>query len=98
MIHPEGCYYSAIDADSEGEEGKYYCWTLKEYQDVLSDNFAFASDLYSFNARGHWEEGKYIPLRTESDVSFTRKMNWSIEEFELNNERQLWMHSAPSGT
>lgn len=97
MIHPEGCYYSAIDADSEGEEGKYYCWTLKEYQDVLSDNFAFASDLYSFNARGHWEEGKYIPLRVLSDKELMLKYKLSETQLEeriatvnelLRNERK----------
>lgn len=97
MIHPEGCYYSAIDADSEGEEGKYYCWTLKEYQDVLSDTFAFASDLYSFNARGHWEEGKYIPLRVLSDKELMLKYKLSETQLEeriatvnelLRNERR----------
>lgn len=81
MHHSEGCYYAAIDADSEGEEGKYYCWTLKEYQDVLSDNYAFASDLYSFNSRGHWEEGKYIPLRVLSDKELMLK--YGLDEARL---------------
>ena len=37
MQSPEGGYYSALDADSEGEEGKFYCWTQKEAAAVLGD-------------------------------------------------------------
>ena len=32
MTHPEGGFYTAIDADSDGEEGSYYLWTQKEIQ------------------------------------------------------------------
>lgn len=94
MIHSEGCYYSAIDADSEGEEGKYYCWTLEEYQSVLSDDFAFASDLYSFNSRGYWEEGKYIPLRVLSDKELMSKYGLTDVELEerISSINELLRH------
>jgi len=36
MTHPEGGFFSAEDADSEGKEGKYYLWTLKEIQEILT--------------------------------------------------------------
>jgi len=36
MRHPEGGFYSAEDADSEGKEGKFYCWTLDELQKLLT--------------------------------------------------------------
>lgn len=84
MAHSEGAYFSALDADSEGDEGKFYCWNEKELTAVLGDDAKWVKDLYNFNQRGYWEEGKYIPLRTESDVSFARKMDWTVEEFELN--------------
>ncbi|MCU0771258.1 MAG: thioredoxin domain-containing protein [Verrucomicrobia bacterium] len=35
MTHPEGGFYSAEDADSEGHEGKFYCWTKAELQSLL---------------------------------------------------------------
>jgi len=36
LTHPEGGFYSAEDADSEGKEGRFYCWTLAELQDLLT--------------------------------------------------------------
>ncbi|HCL79651.1 MAG TPA: hypothetical protein DIC53_06765, partial [Synergistaceae bacterium] len=35
MASPEGAFHSAFDADSEGEEGKYYVWTAGEIDDLL---------------------------------------------------------------
>lgn len=83
MAQSEGAYFAAIDADSEGEEGKYYCWSMDEYQTFLSDDLAFASDLYSFNSRGHWEDGKYIPLRVLSDKELKQKYQLNDAELEL---------------
>ena len=40
MTSPEGGFYSAEDADSEGEEGKFYVWTPAEIKDVLGDQDA----------------------------------------------------------
>jgi len=36
MTHPDGGFYSAEDADSEGHEGKFYCWTKDELSRLLT--------------------------------------------------------------
>ncbi|MEN6326935.1 MAG: thioredoxin domain-containing protein, partial [Syntrophomonas sp.] len=61
MVAPEGCFYSAEDADSDGEEGKFYLWTTSEVKSVLGDNDTelFCS-LYDVNEQGNFE-GKSIP-------------------------------------
>ena len=82
MMLKEGAFFSALDADSEGEEGKFYCWTPAELKNVLEEDYLWVKDFYNLNQRGYWEEEKYILLRTEADTSFAQKMSWSFTEFE----------------
>ena len=82
MMLKEGAFFSALDADSEGEEGKFYCWTPAELKNVLEEDYPWVKDFYNLNQRGYWEEEKYILLRTEADTSFAQKMSWSFTEFE----------------
>jgi uncharacterized protein YyaL (SSP411 family) len=69
-----GAFYSALDADSEGEEGKYYIWTEVELKKLLSpDELEFAKSYYNINERGHWEDGNFILLRSGSDQDFANE-------------------------
>jgi uncharacterized protein YyaL (SSP411 family) len=56
MTGPEGGFYSTEDADSEGEEGKFYVWTLAEVERVLGAERAgtFAA-VYGVTPSGNWE-------------------------------------------
>jgi uncharacterized protein YyaL (SSP411 family) len=57
LAAPEGGFYSAEDADSEGEEGKFYLWTEQEIHDTLSPEDAeLAVKLYAVEARGNFDE------------------------------------------
>lgn len=82
-----GLYASAMDADSEGEEGKYYVWTEAELREVWSDDFSWARQYYSVGSDGFWEKGNYILLRSESDVAFCKRHGWSITELDTNLDR-----------
>jgi hypothetical protein len=53
--HPEGGFYSALDADSEGEEGKYYVWKKKEIRDVLGDDAEVFCLYYDVTDGGNFE-------------------------------------------
>jgi len=77
---PEGVFYSALDADSEGEEGLFYTWTTHEFNEVLGHYSALAGEYYGIDAKGLWENGRNILLRTESDDLFAQQHFLSAEE------------------
>ncbi|TAE32946.1 MAG: thioredoxin domain-containing protein [Cytophagales bacterium] len=89
LLSPEGGFYSALDADSEGEEGKFYTWTTDELSDLLGPDFDWFSDLYSIQEDGNWEHetghgktGRNILHRTLTDEQFARQADWTQEELE----------------
>jgi uncharacterized protein YyaL (SSP411 family) len=57
MQSPEGGYYSSLDADSEGEEGKFYVWTVDEVRALLDpDEFAIASSVWGLDRAPNFEQ------------------------------------------
>ncbi len=80
MTHSEGGFYSALDADSEGEEGKFYVWDQKEIVDILgnsrtSEIFCY---YYGVSEKGNWE-GANILWRPYS-------LRATAEKFDLNEQ------------
>lgn len=63
MKNNEPCYFSALDADSEGVEGKFYVWQLQEIKELLKGEFTTAEKYFHFDDFGHWEHGNYILMR-----------------------------------
>jgi uncharacterized protein YyaL (SSP411 family) len=56
MTSPDGAFYSTLDADSEGEEGKFYVWSRDEIASVIGeDNARKFAELYDVTPRGNWE-------------------------------------------
>ncbi|WP_128543621.1 thioredoxin domain-containing protein [Larkinella soli] len=84
LTSPEGGFYSALDADSEGEEGKFYTWTTPELQSVLGDDFTWFAELYHINPNGNWEHGRNILHRTLSDEEFARMQEWNPDQLTRN--------------
>ncbi len=72
MTHPEGGFYSSLDADSEGEEGKFYIWTLDEIRAVLKDDSDFFEAAYGVTPLGNWE-GKSVLQRALDDASLAAR-------------------------
>jgi uncharacterized protein YyaL (SSP411 family) len=56
MTAPDGGFASSYDADSEGEEGKFYVWELAEIAELLgAEDAAFFAGIYDVNEAGNWE-------------------------------------------
>jgi uncharacterized protein YyaL (SSP411 family) len=56
LSSPEGGFYSAEDADSEGEEGKFYLWTLNEVKQATGEDADLAIKLFGVKAEGNYFE------------------------------------------
>ncbi|MCO6493096.1 MAG: thioredoxin domain-containing protein [Phaeodactylibacter sp.] len=55
MTSPEGGFYSALDADSEGVEGKFYVWTKQEIDEILGEDAPLFNAYYGVSEEGNWE-------------------------------------------
>ena len=87
MTDPQGAFYSAQDADSEGEEGKFFVWSSAEVETVLGkDDAAFAASVYNVAPGGNWE-GVNIPHRSRSDEQDARLMKMDVAAFRERLER-----------
>jgi len=64
---PEGGFAASQDADSEGEEGRFYVWTLAEVEEVLGADVALFVTAYDVRKIGNWE-GRTILRRVRSDA------------------------------
>ncbi len=82
MTSPAGGFYSALDADSEGVEGKFYCWSPEEVMEVAGADYRLALDYFNVNERGFWEHANYIPLRHFNDDELAVKYGMGITEFQ----------------
>lgn len=82
LTSPEGAFYSALDADSEGIEGKFYIWSKKELAGLLGADEPLYSLYYSIDAYGNWEHGQNILYKTRTDEELELLTGKTIAEIE----------------
>lgn len=90
MQSPEGGYYSSLDADSEGEEGKFYVWSRDEVRQALSEEeYVVFSRCYGLNGKPNFE-GKWHLHNYASIAAIGKDLGLKQDEVErhLENARQ----------
>jgi hypothetical protein len=82
LMHPEGGFYSALDADSEGKEGKFYVWSYEEVAGLLGKDTDLFCAYYDISPRGNWE-GANIPWVIKPLATFAKDKG--VEEEDLRD-------------
>jgi uncharacterized protein YyaL (SSP411 family) len=73
MTDANGGFFSALDADSEGVEGKYYVWTKNQLREILQDHESLISAFYGVTETGNWEHGTNILMQIKDEPEFLRE-------------------------
>jgi len=95
MQSPEGAFYSSLDADSEGEEGRFYVWGRQDVKSLLTDReYALVALHYGLEAtpnfEGHWHFFVALPLEGAA-ASLGIDINCA-EELLASARRKLFAH------
>ena len=82
MTGAPGGFHSATDADSEGEEGRFFVWTPEQVEEVLgAEEARVFNAYYDISARGNWE-GHSIPNTSRTGTRVAQSLGLSEEELE----------------
>jgi hypothetical protein len=81
LTHSSGGFFSSLDADSDGEEGKFYVWTQDELENVLGVDFDFFKSAYGVSPMGNWE-GKTILQRALDDATLAARFKLDPEQLQ----------------
>lgn len=79
MTSSDGGYYSALDADSEGVEGKFYVWSKEEIEHILGDDAGIFCRFYNVTDKGNWEHSNILHVTLSYD-EFARSNGIEVEE------------------
>jgi uncharacterized protein len=82
LLSDEGGFYSALDADSEGEEGKFYVWEEAEFDKVLGEDAALAKRYFGVSSPGNLE-GKNILERSYPEKAIAEQFRLTNGELEV---------------
>jgi uncharacterized protein len=79
MTNAEGGFYSATDADSEGEEGKFFVWSREELESILGEDARIAIEYWGVSARGNFE-GHNILFVPNDDAVVAERLGLTVDE------------------
>ena len=82
MRDETGGFYSALDAESEKVEGKYYRWDLEETKEELGDDYSLFAATYGFDGEPNFEEEYYVPQLASPLAEIATKQSTSEKDLE----------------
>ena len=82
LMHPDGGFYSALDADSEGEEGKFYVWDKEEVDRLLGADAPLFTEYFNITVKGNWEEKSILRVLVPPE-DFSKAKNIPVHQLEM---------------
>lgn len=95
LAHPSGSFYSSLDADSEGTEGKFYVWTESELKEIIIKDYELFADYYGINGAGLWENDKNILVTPIHKEDFCHKTGLTLHElnYKISNWKKILLQN-----
>ncbi|MEP7256322.1 MAG: thioredoxin domain-containing protein [Ferruginibacter sp.] len=82
LLNPDGGFYAALDADSEGVEGKYYVWSKKEIDELLKEDAQLFCDFFNISEKGNWEGQNILRILKKVEL-FAVEKDLDAKTFEI---------------
>ena len=93
MTGTEGGFFSAIDADSEGVEGKFYIWKKEEIENVLGDGTQLFCKIYNVTRSGNWEGHNILNLADSvKDYCVKNKLDYHQTTTDLERQKKILLN------
>ena len=91
MSSKEGLYYAAMDADTDGEEGKYYSFNREEL-DLISKNTDFKTftSYYNIDINNPWEDDRYLLLPNKNNFEADWLKTNNLSKSDLLSQKKIW--------
>ncbi len=79
LLDKKGGFYASLDADSEGEEGRFYCWTIDEIRRITQQDSPLIEALYNIKEEGNWEERKNVLFQTRPEAEIAALLQIELQ-------------------
>ena len=99
LTHQEGGFYAALDADSEGVEGKYYVWQKQEIENILGKEASLFCEFFDVTENGNWEEtnilrilqpaNEFVATRNIDDNEFNKMIHDCIQKLSAERTKRI---------
>jgi uncharacterized protein YyaL (SSP411 family) len=90
MMSNEFAFYSALDADSEGVEGKFYTWSKNEIENILGNDTNLFCEIFQVAANGNWEHTNILWLsKTIEDIAIEKQIDINDLKTKIENWKQI---------
>jgi len=87
MLDKSGGFYSAIDADSDGEEGKFYIWKYDELKKILGKSTKKAIEIFDISKKGNWEN-KNILIKKNNKKYSSNDINTIVKKLLIERNKR----------